>query len=74
MIAARLGKAVSTVSREVAANGGRGATGRGGRISGLASRRGVPGPKLASRTGRPGHRWLQPELGHVSSLRAVAVR
>ena len=39
-------KAVSTVSREVAANGGRRSTGRGGRISGPASRPG--GPRAAS--------------------------
>src|SRR5215470_6606203 len=42
VIAARLGKAVSTVSREVAANGGPAVTGRGGRISGPASRPAAP--------------------------------
>ena len=44
-IAARLGKATSTVSREVAANGGRAQTGPGGRTSAPGSRPGGPRPR-----------------------------
>jgi len=51
VIAARLQRAVSTVSREVAANGGRAPTGRGGHISGLMPRPGVPRPAS----------WLAPD-------------
>ena len=53
-IAARLVKAVSTVSREVAANGGRRSTGPGGRISGPVSRPGGPRrPSWPARNWRP---------------------
>jgi IS30 family transposase len=58
-IAARLGKATSTVSREVAANGGRPSTGRGGRTSAPGSGPGGqdpeagPGPLAAQVSG-----WL----------------
>jgi hypothetical protein len=44
VIAGLLGKATSTVSREVSANGGRGPTVRGGRISAPASRPGGARP------------------------------
>jgi uncharacterized protein YerC len=62
VIAARLGKAVSTVSREVAANGGRVPTGRGGRSSAPASRLAAP-----SRASWPAPGWPPRSLGGWNS-------
>src|SRR5262245_261332 len=71
VIAARLGKATSTVSREVAANGGGPDTGRGGPGSGFAgpSRRSWPAPNWPA--GSPAG-WRSG--GHRCRSRTVADR
>jgi helix-turn-helix protein len=80
VIAARLGKAVWTVSREVAATGGRAGTGPGGRTSAPVSRPGGPRrPSWPARSWPPGSlpgwpgggRRCRSRAGCGSSSRAI---